>query len=239
VAAWQTRTVWTSPGQALDWRPWIRRVVPLSLGLGASQFMLGADQLLVQSIFDREVTGLYGAAGTIGRALVVFTGPMLAVMFPKIVASAARCERTDVLAQALGATALLGGLAALSCTVLPELPLRLVYKREYWCAAPLVPWFAWCMLPLTLANVLIGNLLARERFRAVPWLVLVAGAYGAALLGRAQAFQQAGQFAAFTMVVRTIGGFSLLLLLVVSWFTWGEPWRARRRAAGAGGSPTP
>jgi O-antigen/teichoic acid export membrane protein len=231
ISAWHSRMVWLAPGEPVAWRGWLARVVPLTLGLGASQFMMAADQVLVQSLFDREVTGLYVAAGTIGRALVVFTGPVLAVMFPKVVASAARSEKTDVLAQALGATAALGGCAALACTILPELPLRLVYQQKYWVIAPLLPWFAWCMLPLTLANVLIGNLLARERFRAVPWLLLVAVVYGGALkvvaLGisaimQAGSFHQAEQYAAFKTVVQTIGGFNLLLLAVAAWFTWGR-----------------
>jgi len=38
-------------------------------------------------------------------------------------------------------------------------------------AAPLVPWYAWALVPLTLANVLIQNLLARGRFAAMPWLI--------------------------------------------------------------------
>jgi O-antigen/teichoic acid export membrane protein len=231
ISAWHSRAVWLAPGAPVPWRGWLGRVVPLTLGLGASQFMMAADQVFVQSIFDREVTGLYTAAGTIGRALVIFTGPVMAVMFPKVVASAARAERTDVLAQALGATALLGGLAALACTVLPELPLRVVYPREYLAIAPLLPWFAWCMLPLTLANVLIGNLLAREQFAAVPWLLSVAIGYGIALkvvaLGisavmQGGAFNLGEQMAAFQTVVRTIGCFSSLLLAVAAWFTWGR-----------------
>jgi len=224
VAAWQSRMVWLAPGEPIVWGEWLGRVIPLTLGLGASQFMVAADQLLVQSIFDRNVTGIYGAAGTIGRALIVFTGPMMAVMFPKIVASAARSQRTNVLAQALGATALCGGAAALACTFFPELPLHIIYHNEkYWAIAPLVPWFAWSMLPLTMANVLVGNLLARGRFQAVPWLVLVAIGYGAALHFRAPAIKHAEQFEAFTMVVRTLGVFSLLLLSVAAWFTWHQP----------------
>jgi O-antigen/teichoic acid export membrane protein len=223
LVAWQSRAVLVAPGAPNEWRAWLGRAVPLSLGLGACQFAMSVDQIVVQSIFDKNVTGLYGAAGMIGRALVYFTVPVLSVMFPKVVESAARSEKTGVLAQALGATALLGGLAALACTLLPELPLRIIYKREYWGIAPLVPWFAWCMLPLTLANVLIGNLLARERFDSVPWLVVVAAAYGAALMMRAEVFQQAPQFQAFKMVVQTIGVFSFLLLSVAAWFTWGRP----------------
>lgn len=183
-AAWHTRSVWLAAGEAARWRGWFAQVVPLTLGLGASQFMMAADQIAVQNAFDGGLTGSYGAAGMIARALVIFTGPMVAVMFPKAAAAAARAERTDVLAYALGATVLMGGLAALGCTVFPELPLRIVSGTKYVAVAPLVPWFAWCMLPLTLSNVLIGNLLARKQFAVVPWLVAIAATYGLALWWR-------------------------------------------------------
>ncbi len=236
VAAARVRPLWLAPGGGLEWRAWLGRVIPLTLGLGAAQFMVAADQILVQSLFAKGLTGWYGAAGMIGRGLVVFTGPLVAVMFPKIVRSAARAETTNVLAQALGATVLMGGGAALACTLLPELPLRIIYKREYWVAAPLVPQFAWCMLPITLANVLIGNLLARERFEAVPWLVVVAAGYGAALMGRAPAFQAAEPFEAFKMVVHTLGLFSFLLLAVAAWFTRRRGHAALPRAPDQGAS---
>ena len=178
-----------------------------------------------QSIFDKDTTGFYGAAGMIGRALVAFTAPMMSVMFPKVAASATSGEKTSVLAQALGATALLGGCAALACTLLPELPLRLVYDKSFLVIAPLVPWFAWCMLPLTLANVLVSSLLARQRYEAVPWLVLVAAGYGLTLLLRSPHFLEvsraAGQLRAFQLVVQTLGVFGLVLLAVAAWFTWG------------------
>lgn len=223
AAAWHSRDVWRGVGEPVAWRKWLARVIPLTLGLSAGQFALAADQILVQNTFPGDVTALYGAAGTIGRGLVFFTGSVFAVMFPKVVASKARGQQTDVLALALGATALLGMGAAGACTLLPELPLRLVYpsKPEYWAMAPLVPWFAWCILPLSLATVLTGHLLARERFHAVPWLLAVAVAYGVTLWWRQDAFRNADQAVAFKMVVRTLGSFSLLLLAVASWFTWG------------------
>ena len=37
------------------------------------------------------------------------------------------------------------------------------------------------MVPLALANVLVNDLLARARFGVVPWMVLLAAAYGFAL----------------------------------------------------------
>jgi O-antigen/teichoic acid export membrane protein len=75
VGLWHTRRVWLGPSTRFEWRPWLGRVLPLTLGLGASQFMMSADQIVVQSIFDKEITGYYGAAGMIGRALVAFTAP--------------------------------------------------------------------------------------------------------------------------------------------------------------------
>ncbi|MEW6302543.1 MAG: hypothetical protein AB1705_03675 [Verrucomicrobiota bacterium] len=212
----QSRDLWTGPTEPFDWRGWFTRVVPLTLGLGVGMFMLGADMIVVQSTFDKDLTGAYGAAGMIGRGLVFFTVPLTAVMFPKVVQSAARSEKTDVLAQALGATAVMGGLAAIACTLLPELPLRIVYSTKYLDVAPLVRWFAWCMLPLTLANVLINNLLARQQFAVVPWLVLVAIGYGVALNHFNTSFES---------VVKTLGIFNLLLVAVSAWFTWGRPHR--------------
>jgi O-antigen/teichoic acid export membrane protein len=216
----QTRSVWRGQSDPVDWRLWLKRVLPLTVGLGASTFILSADMIVVRGLFPGDQTGLYGAAGIIGRALVYFTIPMAGVMFPKIVHSAARSERTDVLAQALGATTLLGVAAAVFCTAFPGLPLQLVYDKSYLVIKPLVPWFAWCMLPLPLANVLINNLLARERFRAVPWLVVVAAAYGLTLLALAPHYVELEYLAAFKRVVQILGAFSLLLLAVSAWFTW-------------------
>ncbi len=220
ICLWQTHQVWLGPSQPFPWSAWLRRVIPLTLGLGTTIFVLQADMLVVRSVFDKDQTAYYSAAGIIGRALVFFTLPMAAVMFPKVVQSAARAERTDVLAQALGATALLGALAALACTILPGLPLRVVYDSSYLVIKPLVPWFAWCMLPLTLANVLINNLLARERFRIVPWLMLVAAGYAGALVICAHRLAHAPPLVAFKGVVQILGLFSTILLAVAIGFTW-------------------
>lgn len=219
VGFWQTRSIWSGPTRPFEGRSWLGRVVPLTLGLGAGQFMFAADMVVVQIFFKSE-TGLYGAAGTIARGIVIFTGPLVTVMFPKIVRSAARAEKTDVLAQALLATAFMAGMAALACTLLPELPFRILNKPSYLPVAPLLPWFAWCMLPLTLSNVLVNNLLARSHFRAVPWLVAIALAYGVALVILGKYFKTGDWLHDFRWVVQTLGIFNTALLAVAAWFTW-------------------
>jgi hypothetical protein len=158
----------------------------------------------------------------IGRALVFFTQPLAAVMFPKLVRSAARSEKSDALAHALFATLLAGGAAAIGCTILPWLPLRVVYDKTYLdISTPLVPWFAWSMLPLTLSMVLANALLAHSRFSVVPWLVAIALGYGVALF-----LELHFGHGSFNTVIQTLGIFSTLMLAVCAWFTWGSKLRA-------------
>ena len=219
---WKTHYLWSGKADPFIWTPWLWRVLPLTLGLGATTFMFTWDMIAVQRFLSD--TGLYGAAGMIGRALMFLVAPMTAVMFPKIVQSAAKAERTDVLAQALGATALLGCGAALFCTFFAEFPLRMVQGEKYIAAAPLVPWFTWCMLPLTVSNVLANNLLARQRYAVVPWLVAVAGGYGITLwyILKLKLFgvAQNTMIQNHKLVIQTLGIFSTLFFLVCVWFTW-------------------
>jgi O-antigen/teichoic acid export membrane protein len=207
----------------VDWREWLGRVVPLTLGLGVATFMLSADMIFVQKFFPAKQTGYYAAAGMIGRALIFFTQPLTTVMFPKIAHSAARSQKTDVLVLTLGLTALAGAVAAIGCTLLPWLPLRAaMYDKTFLeISTPLVPWFAWCMLPLTLSFVLVNSLMARSRFAAVPWLVLVAVGYGVALTVVGQrAGSLADTQAGLRHMIQTLGVFNLLLFGVCAWFTW-------------------
>jgi hypothetical protein len=105
---------------------------------------------------------------------------------------------------------------ALVCTLFPELPLRVIFigNPAAWSASPLVPWFAWALLPLILAMVLINNLLARERFGIVPWMTLVMAGYLAVLtLGRTW-FQALEGFSGLHAVLGTLGCCNLALLVV-------------------------
>jgi O-antigen/teichoic acid export membrane protein len=211
LLAWQSYPVLVGPGAPFAWRGWFAKVVPLTLGLGACQFMFSSDGIFVQYYFDGSVTFPYMAAGRLARALVFFTGPLAAVMFPKVVRSMARAEKTDVMRVALVTTAVLAGLGALVLTFIAPWLLPLVFKKSFLAAVPLLPAFACSMVPLTLANVLVYNLLARERFALVPWLVLLAVAYGITLVFF---------HGTFLTVIRILGLFNLLLLGLASWFTW-------------------
>jgi O-antigen/teichoic acid export membrane protein len=210
-AVWQSRGCWRGPAAPFQPRAWLGRVVPLTVGLGTFAFMLSYDMIVVKSAFPEANTELYAAARKIGFGLVMFTAPLTMVMFPKIVASAARAERSNALAQALGVTALLGAAVALGCTLFPRLALRFIYPPEFLATAWLVRWFVWAMLPLALANVLLNNLLARARFQVVPWLVLLVAAYVVALRQWHASFLQA---------VQVVGLFNLGFFALCAWFSW-------------------
>jgi O-antigen/teichoic acid export membrane protein len=211
MVAWMTRWIWTAPSAPTDWKGWFKQVIPLTLGVFAPTYMFTQDMLVVQQYFDTNAANAYAAPRVIGRVLFFLVAPMTLVMFPRIARSAATSEKTDVLVQAVGATALIGGGAALACTIFPELMLRIMSpKGASTETAWLIPWFAWCMLPLALSNLLANNLLARKRFSAVAWMLAVAIAYRVTL----HFFH-----ASYLTVILTLGGFSLLLFAVCVVFT--------------------
>ncbi len=228
VAAWQCRDVFCGVAPPLAWREWLRRVLPLTLGFGAGQFMFSADQVFVQSSFPAEATGPYVAAGTLARALVTFTGPLAAVMFPKVVRSVAKAEGTDVLRLTLLGVLVLGGGGAFALTVLAPFVIKLGFNPKFVSIAPLVPWFAWAMVPLALATVLVNNLMARGVFRATVPLAVVAGAYAAGLAMLVPKFAvELERMTAFIRITQLLGCFNLLLLTVAMFFTRSEAKRSQ------------
>jgi O-antigen/teichoic acid export membrane protein len=155
--------------------------------------------------------------------------PLATVMFPKIVHSEARSEKSNLLGLVLLGTAVLAVGGATGLTVLGPWVVKLIYKGSYVAvASSVLPWYAWAMVPLTLANVLVNDLLARSRFRIVPVLVALAVGYGVAL---ALVGHRAGNLpdvqAGFRMMIQTLGAFNLLLLAVCALFAWGGNGRAK------------
>jgi O-antigen/teichoic acid export membrane protein len=220
VGGWQTRALWRVKPAPFVWRPWLKKVLPLTLGLGTTTFMFTWDTIVAQRFLAES--GLYGAAATLGRAVMFLIAPMTVVMFPKVVRAAARAEQTNILWQALGLTTLLAAGAALGLTLFAEMGLRFLQGPSFVSAAPLVRWFVWAALPLTASSVLLNNLMARERYQAVPWLVATALAYALAL------WILPALHATPLRVIQTMGVFTLVYFGVCLVFTGRQT-----RAAGA------
>jgi O-antigen/teichoic acid export membrane protein len=201
--------------QPFDWRGLLKQITPLMLGFGAVQFFFTADMMFVKAYFPGDDAAFYLSAGTLSRGLMWLVVPLATVMFPKIVHSVARSEKSNLLGVVLLGTGILAAGGAVGLTILGPWIVKLAYSKAYVSvAASVLPWYAWAMVPLSLAYALVNNLMARSQFRIVPVLLLLAAAYGIALT----------QFhSSLIMVLKTLGVFNLLLLGVCSWFTLQSP----------------
>lgn len=218
IFIWQTRDLWSLPRERFDGRSLLRQVVPLMLGFGACQFMFTADTMFAKAYFTGDEMAHYIAAGTMSRALLWLVLPLAAVMFPKIVHSSARAEKTNLLGVVLLGTAVLSVCGALGLWLVGPWVVRLVYTSGYVAATTaLLPWYAGAMVPLALANVLANDLLARGRFKVVPAMVALALAYGLALPYVLNHFPKTLEH-----VLQTLAAFNFLLLCVCAWFAWGS-----------------
>jgi hypothetical protein len=141
-------------------------------------------QAAVPEAWQKEVGSRYSPGAQIGFALSQFTVPLALVMFPKVARSAAGGDGHQAFRWTLIATASLGGLAALGCTLLPWLPVKILLPGiPTELSAPLVPWFVWGMLAFTLANVLFSDRMAHGDFRFVPGALVLAALYATSLWG--------------------------------------------------------
>ncbi len=212
IAIWPTRGLWLAPAQSFDWRGLLRQVIPLVLGFGVYQFLLTADTMLVRGCFSEDESAYYGSAGTLARASMWLVGPLATVMFPKLVHAKARAEKTDLLGVVLIGTVILAACGATGLWVLGPWAIRFMNGREYVKGATvLLHWYAWAVVPLTVANVLLYNLLAHARFKVVPALLVLAVGYAVALTQ----FHRTPE-----MVIKTLGVCNLLLLAICALYSW-------------------
>jgi O-antigen/teichoic acid export membrane protein len=177
LATWRTWPVLSRPRGDSNWLGLGRRCVWLIAGMGSLSLLLSLDQIASRRFLPPEQMDLYAAAGTIGRVVVLITVPLTVVMFPKVARSIAAATRPAAFFQALLMVGLVGGAAAVMCTLFPALPIRLLQGPRYLEAAALVPVFAWSVLPLTLATVLANNLFARGCYGIIPVLVVLTIGY--------------------------------------------------------------
>ena len=218
LATWHSRDIWgkikSSTGN-FNSKYWLRRIIPLTFGLGAGQFMLSADMLAARSILSGDESGTYGAAGMIGRGLVIFTAPLAAVMFPKIASSSDQLK-LGILRYTVSRTATLCIFVCVTCTLtawlLPSITenISTLAQRQNTITeiTKIIPYFIWSMFPLTLANVYIAALLAKEKYKGIPLLILIAFAYAIALIWLSNKANTPSSH----RIILTIGAFNLLYL---------------------------
>jgi O-antigen/teichoic acid export membrane protein len=217
ILVWRSRDLWSLPGERFDRRGLLRQVMPLMFGFGACQFMFTSDTMFAKAYFTGDQMAPYVAAGTMSRALLWLVLPLAAVMFPKIVHAAAKSEKSNLFNLVVLGTAVLAICGALGLWLVGPIVVKIVYNSSYVAeTAQLLPWYAGAMVPLAMANVMVNDLLARARYGVVPFMVILAVAYGFTLPWMLNHFP-----GRLEVVLQTLGGFNTLLFLVCAWFTWG------------------
>jgi len=149
-------------------------------------------------------------------------------MFPRIVQSAARSEKTNLIGLVLMGTAVLGILGASSLSILGPFVIPLVYGKDYVpVVASILPWYAFALVPLAVANVLLNNLMARPAGQLIPACCIF-------VLALAYLFALTQFHDSLVTVLKTLGLCNLLLLGICGWFSWrsrGAPMEAEDPAA--------
>ena len=215
IMVWQTRDIWAGPTEPFAVGPFLREVTPLMIGFGACQLLFCVDTVVVGRFFVDPETSSYASAGTLSRALMWLVLPLVSVMFPKLVHSAAKSEKSNVFGLTLLLTGALAITAGIGLSLFGSVAVKIVFGEGRVAGAmAIIPWFAAAMVPLTLANVLVNGLLAKGDFRMVPWLALLAIGYAAT---------QWLWHPSLRTVLQTLGGFTTALFLVGAIFTWAIP----------------
>ena len=216
VGLWRTRDLWTLPPERFDVKSTLGQVLPLMLGFGAYQFMFTSDTMFAKAFFSADSMKAYGAAGTLCRALLWLVTPLATVMFPKIVHSHAKSEKSNLLGLVMAGTALLGICGAAGLWLVGPWVVRFVYKSgDVNATIALIPWYAGAMIPLALANVLVNDLLARARYAVVPAMILLALVYSFTLPMLLHHFP-----GRMEVILQTLSAFNLILLAVCGLFMW-------------------
>jgi O-antigen/teichoic acid export membrane protein len=217
IGIWRTRDLWMLRPEKFDTRSLLAQMIPLVLGFGACQFMFTSDTMYAKAYFSPDDMKPYVAAGTLSRGLLWLVMPLAAVMFPKLVQSSAKGQKSDLFGLVVVGTAVISLCGMFGLWFLGWIPVRILYNaRDVAGTTALIPWYAGAMVPLAMANVMVNNLMARSRFAVVPWMLGLAIAFAFTLpwiLNRHPGHIE--------VVLQTLGVFNLFLFLICAWFTWG------------------
>jgi O-antigen/teichoic acid export membrane protein len=206
IALWDARGLCFGPAAPFDGKALLRQIIPLVLGFGAVQFFFTADTLFAKAYFDEATAGYYGSAGTLSRALMWLVTPLAVVMFPRIVHTAAKSEKTNIMGLVLVGTTILAVAGAAMLSLLGPFVVRFVFEPAVVpVASALIPWYAFAMVPLAMANVVLNDMLARSQFRVVGPVFVLAIVYALAV----SRFHETPK-----MVLQTLGVCNTLLFLI-------------------------
>jgi O-antigen/teichoic acid export membrane protein len=182
LAGWNSRRLLLAPPQPFDRRGLLRQVIPMLVAFIGFQILFTADTILVKDFFPKADADYYVGAGTLSRALLWLVLPLASVMFPRLVHSDTKSQKSNLMGMVLLGTAILSivgalGLALLGPVVVPMIPGAFKNNAAQICA--LLPWYGAAMVPLAVSNVLLNQLLARpdSKFPLAATVLIAAVGY--------------------------------------------------------------
>jgi O-antigen/teichoic acid export membrane protein len=218
ITIWRSRDLLALKPEPFDGKSILRQVIPLLLGFGACQVLFTSDSMFAKAYFSGDAMKPYVLAGTLSRALLWFVMPLATVMFPKLVQSAIRGQKSNLFNLVVLGTAVLSACGMLALWVGGPIIVRIMAKpTDVADTMALIPWYAGAMIPLAMANVMVNDLLARSKFAVVPFAILVAIGYCFAMPYMLSHFP-----GRLEVPLQTVGVFNLLLFGICAVFTWGK-----------------
>ncbi|HET7871322.1 MAG TPA: hypothetical protein VFL42_02350, partial [Terriglobales bacterium] len=130
LGAWHSRGCWLARPEPFDGRALLEQVVPLFVGFLGFQILFTADTLFVKAYFSKVQSDYYVSAGTMSRALMWLVLPLASVMFPRIVHSAAKAEKTNLVNLVLLGTFILAVVGAAGLTLVGPFVVRIIYAKQ-------------------------------------------------------------------------------------------------------------
>lgn len=141
-----------------------RLIAPVVASVIGLTTMTQIDLVFVSRFFDASLASQYAPASVLGKAVLYLPAGLVTAILPIVAASHARSERsTRHVVHALSATALLCGAAAMVYFVAGPWLVRLLYGEKYGAAGSLLAVYGLAMVPMALAMVMQGFLVAKGR----------------------------------------------------------------------------
>ena len=166
----------SGPRPAVSLRPFLRSLVPVTVGLLGITVLTNVDILVVKARFSGDEAGLYAAASAFGRVAFFVPAAILGVLIPKTVARHARGEAAgDILGRSVILTAAFCALLTAGYALVGGQLVSLTYGAAFQDAEDLLVPFCVAMTLFSLANVALGYHISRGAYRFC-WLIAAAAA---------------------------------------------------------------
>jgi O-antigen/teichoic acid export membrane protein len=142
----------------------VTSLVGIALPIGAITMITFTDVIIVEHIFPKHISGLYGAAALTGRAISAVVGFVFVVLLPKAAArTAAGLSSSRLLGAAMLAAGAILGTALLATGFFPVEVVTLLAGKSFAGAGPILFPYCVAMSEIGLAAILASYLIALGR----------------------------------------------------------------------------